>query len=113
MSVRDDLRHLIDQLDDSEASAALAYVRGLLDENSSSPSIPRSIESRMGPLAVSGREFASMIGPLSLKDIAREQGVAPVTDLASLRADFWPEDESVDEFVATIRQWRREGIRER
>ena len=22
-------------------------------------------------------------------------------------ADFWPEDESIDEFIATVREWRR------
>ena len=32
----------------------------------------------------------------------------PVTDLDALGADFWPEDESVDDFVAAVRQWRHE-----
>jgi hypothetical protein len=25
------------------------------------------------------------------------------------RDDIWPEDESVDEFIETVRRWRREG----
>jgi hypothetical protein len=33
---------------------------------------------------------------------------APVTDLAQLAADFWPEDESADEINAYIAQQRRE-----
>ncbi len=33
---------------------------------------------------------------------------APITDLAQLAADFWPEDESADEINAYIAQQRRE-----
>jgi hypothetical protein len=35
-----------------------------------------------------------------------EQGTGPITDVSVLHGDFWPEDESVEEFVATIREWR-------
>jgi hypothetical protein len=31
------------------------------------------------------------------------------TNFDNLLADFWPEDETADEVVATVRQWRREG----
>jgi hypothetical protein len=34
----------------------------------------------------------------------------PVQRLESLWGDFWPEDESVDDFIATVRQWRREDL---
>jgi hypothetical protein len=40
--------------------------------------------------------------------LAAEQGVEPVTDIKSLRGDFWPEDESADDFLATLRAWREE-----
>jgi hypothetical protein len=45
-----------------------------------------------------------------LMKLAEEQGVKPL-DFDELRkkADFWPEDESIDEFIATIRKWRDEG----
>lgn len=110
MSVKDDLHMLVDQLDDDEAVVALSYLLEILD-NQSTASEPRrrSIDERIGPLVVSGHEFASMTDPRSLSEIAHEQGVEPIQDIDSLRADFWPEDESVDEFVATIREWRREG----
>jgi hypothetical protein len=42
-----------------------------------------------------------------LEGLAAEQGVQPIMDLDSLRADFWPEDESVDDFVRTVRERRR------
>lgn len=41
-----------------------------------------------------------------LEALAEEQGVAPVADAGDLVGDFWPEDESVDEFVAAVREWR-------
>jgi hypothetical protein len=42
-----------------------------------------------------------------LERLASEQHVGPVTDFDSLKADFWPEDESVDDFVRTVRERRR------
>ncbi len=41
--------------------------------------------------------------------LAEEQGVKPVESISDLRADFWPEGESIDDFIATVRQWRKEG----
>jgi hypothetical protein len=46
-----------------------------------------------------------------LERLAVEQGVRPITDLDSLRADFWPEDESVEDFVRTVRERRRDSER--
>ncbi len=48
-------------------------------------------------------------GARSIEELAREQGVEPVTDFESLAGDFWPEDESADEFIAAVRAWRAEG----
>jgi len=46
-----------------------------------------------------------------LEKLAAEQGVRAITDFDSLKADFWPEDESVDDFVRTIRERRRDSGR--
>jgi hypothetical protein len=46
---------------------------------------------------------------LDLEALASEQGVEPADDFDALLGDFWPEDESVDEFVATLREWRRDA----
>lgn len=43
-----------------------------------------------------------------LERLATEQGVRPIQDFESLKADFWPKDESVDDFVRTIRERRRD-----
>ena len=41
---------------------------------------------------------------------AEEQGIKPLDwDAIRSKADFWPEDESIDEFIATINEWRSEG----
>jgi hypothetical protein len=52
---------------------------------------------------VSGTEAARK----ELEKLAMEQGVRPITDFESLKADFWPEDESVDDFIRTVRERRR------
>lgn len=49
---------------------------------------------------------------IDLDALAARQGVRPIEDPAEMRADFWPEDETADEFIATVRRWRREGSKE-
>jgi phage terminase small subunit len=44
-----------------------------------------------------------------LERLAAEQGVRPIANLDSLKADFWPEDEGVDDFVRTVRKRRRDS----
>lgn len=39
-----------------------------------------------------------------------EQGAQPVQKLEELYGDFWPEDESVDDFIDAVQQWRREDV---
>jgi hypothetical protein len=109
MSVREELHELVDRLGDERASEALAYLQRLLREGAEDkgPAAAR-LAARMEPLAMSGREFFSQ-PPLDLEALAAQQGVRPVTNLDDLFGDFWPEDESVDEFIAAVRQWRREG----
>ena len=48
--------------------------------------------------------------PRSIEELAAEQGVKPF-DFADARraADFWPAEESLDDFLTTLRQWRQEG----
>jgi hypothetical protein len=44
-----------------------------------------------------------------LDALAIAQGVRPIEDIDELVADFWPEDESVEDFIAAVRRWRYEG----
>lgn len=34
----------------------------------------------------------------------------PLQHLEDLWGDFWPEDESVDDFIATVHHWRHEDL---
>ena len=46
--------------------------------------------------------------PKTLEEIILSQQVSPVTNIDELAGDFWPEDESVDDFIDYIYQQRRE-----
>jgi hypothetical protein len=46
----------------------------------------------------------------TVAELAEAQGVKPIETLDELKADFWPEDESLDDFIETIYQWRREEV---
>ena len=46
----------------------------------------------------------------TIDELANIQGVTPIGSIDDLWGDFWPEDESVDDFIDTIRLWRREAV---
>lgn len=46
-----------------------------------------------------------------LERLAREQGVHAVSNFDDLLGDFWPEDETADEFIAAVRRWRNDASR--
>jgi hypothetical protein len=35
-----------------------------------------------------------------------EQGTGPIADVSALHGDFWPEEESIEEFLETLHEWR-------
>lgn len=43
-----------------------------------------------------------------LREIARQQGVKPIRSIKELQGDFWPEDESVDDFLELVRAIRHQ-----
>lgn len=47
-------------------------------------------------------------GPQDLGALAANQRAPRAVHFEDLLGDFWPEDESADEFIATLRSWRRE-----
>jgi len=54
------------------------------------------------------RDKAPFDTPSDLAILAREQGVGLVTDLKKLAGGFWPEDESTDDLLRSLRAWRDE-----
>lgn len=107
MSVRDDLHMLVDQLDDDEAVVALSYLREILNAESSA-SRRTSIYERDGPPGDSDNELFANIPRRNPIELAQAQGVLPLSSFDDLLGNFWPEDESVDEFIAEIRELRRQ-----
>lgn len=57
---------------------------------------------------VEGRQDTGQ--PKSVQELARIQGVSPLHDLSVL-AGGWPDDEDLDQFIETVRQWRQQGSR--
>jgi NAD-dependent oxidoreductase involved in siderophore biosynthesis len=41
-------------------------------------------------------------------ELAKQQGVKPIRSIKELQGDFWPEDESVDDFLSWLRASRQE-----
>ncbi|MGD9099314.1 MAG: hypothetical protein PVF45_02460 [Anaerolineae bacterium] len=46
--------------------------------------------------------------PKTLEQHIQAQQTQPVKDIADLKADFWPEEESADDFIEYIYQQRQE-----
>jgi hypothetical protein len=53
---------------------------------------------------------STLRGLARLQRLAAEQGVGPVTRFEDLLGDFWPVDESMEEFLATLRAWRQDRV---
>ena len=43
-----------------------------------------------------------------IEQLVAAQGTRPLS-FAEMLGSFWPEDESADEFLATLREWRNES----
>jgi len=48
----------------------------------------------------------SAAGHPSVEQLIAEQGTGPITDVSVLHGDFWPEEEPIEEFLETLREWR-------
>lgn len=59
------------------------------------------------PTEKSNRLFNNKI---TVDDLIEKLGAHPVTDIKALAGGFWPSDESEDEFVDALRQWRNDDL---
>jgi hypothetical protein len=41
-----------------------------------------------------------------LDEIIAQQGKSAIADLSALHGDFWPEEESIEDFLAALHEWR-------
>lgn len=42
----------------------------------------------------------------SLGEIITQQGKGPIADLSDLHGNFWPEEESIEDFLDALHEWR-------
>jgi hypothetical protein len=52
-------------------------------------------------------------GHPSIQELVAEQGTKFPTDPAELLGEFWPEEESIEDFLRAIREWRGHDRSER
>jgi hypothetical protein len=45
-------------------------------------------------------------GHPSFEELMAEQGTGPIADVSVLHGNFWPDEESIEEFLATLYEWR-------
>ena len=45
-------------------------------------------------------------GHPTVEELMASQGTEPITDVSHLHGDFWPPEESIEEFLETLREWR-------
>ena len=67
---------------------------------------PEFVDQRAQPIASSRTEGAA--SP-SFEELAAQQGVAPIDNFETLLGRPLPEDESAEQFSASLREWRQEG----
>jgi hypothetical protein len=48
----------------------------------------------------------SATGHPSIRELMAVQGTEPIMDVSVLHGDFWPKEESVQEILETLREWR-------
>jgi hypothetical protein len=42
----------------------------------------------------------------SLDELIVQQGKGPIADVSVLHGDFWPKEESIEDFLAALHEWR-------
>ena len=45
-------------------------------------------------------------GHPSVEQLMAEQGTGPITDVSVLHGEFWPGEESIEDFLDTLHEWR-------
>jgi len=57
-------------------------------------------------MAETNRQHYAPTGHPSVDQLMAEQGTGPIADVSVLHGDFWPEEESIGDFLDTLREWR-------
>lgn len=90
-----------------------AQLAGLSTDEFSSKIIPQELSINLqteSKVKIVPSSVSAKIEPSDIYGLAQQQGVEPIKSMDALKADFWPEEESVDDFIKTIRTWRDESL---
>jgi hypothetical protein len=105
MVTREWLHELIDELPEQQTEEVARLLEDLKQQASAALHVSDGEDDFRLPTAA---EIPAAYGPPKLVRLA-----PPIKSIDDLVGNFWPEDESAEEFDATIRRWRTEGGRGR
>lgn len=92
----------------SFAGAKIESVRTYPANFSWSPEEYRALFERIEREAQAAEEESRKQAHARVWELARQQGVEPIHSIKDLQGDFWPEEESTDEFLSWLRATRQE-----
>jgi hypothetical protein len=100
LTLSSDLERRLSEEAEKHGQAVEEYARTVLEAGVASAKAP------------DGDPYAGLPrrSPEELDALARAQGVPLVIDVDDLVGVFWPDDESCDEFIAAVRELRREEL---
>lgn len=78
-----------------------------LSQETPSPEMYSSLFERLEQEAKLVREDARRQAHERLWELARQQGVKPIRSVEDLKGGFWPEEESMDEFLSWLHDLRQ------
>jgi len=88
--------------------AALSHRVGTEEEKALTREIVEILTGAHPPVSVEEVNSTFFAPTPTLEEMAAAQQVSVVADPTTLLGDFWPEDESTDDFIATVRAWRKD-----
>ncbi|HEX8650451.1 MAG TPA: hypothetical protein VF708_06395 [Pyrinomonadaceae bacterium] len=72
-----------------------------------SPEEYRALFERIEREAQAAEEEARKQAHARAWELAKQQGVKPIRNMDKLKGDFWPEEESIDDFLSWLRDLRQ------
>ncbi|HEY0547437.1 MAG TPA: hypothetical protein VGC91_18800 [Pyrinomonadaceae bacterium] len=90
------------------AGAKIESVRAHSIDFSWSPEEYRALFERIEREAQAAEEESQRQAHARAWELARQQGVKPIRSIEDLQGDFWPEEESVDDFLDWVREIRQQ-----
>jgi hypothetical protein len=102
-----EMEHRLKRTAEERGQAAADCARTLLEEKLAEVTSARSADAQ--PESPDPWAGLPRRAPEELDALAAEQGAPLAVRFETVLGDFWPEEETCDEFIAALRAWRREG----